>query len=185
MDLNFSEVQVTEKVSKPLIKGYTIQEVTITGVVMGKSKTGADQIEVGFINDAGEEHTEKMSVTAASMKYTMQKLKHMMTKVISEDEANKITSVESINSVLTGKKLRIKFGAREYRNQSGEVVTAATIGLPSFAEAPVEGKASGLRLSDKWDYNKIQEAPNLLDGVNTAPAAIMEIADPGSSEAPF
>lgn len=185
MNLNFSEVQVSEKVSKPLIKGFTIQEVTVTGVAMGQSKSGSEQIEVGFINEAGEEHTEKMSVTAASMKYTMQKLKHMLTKVISEEEANTVTSVDSINSVLTGKKLRIKFGAREYRNQSGDVVTAAAIGLPSFAEAVVEGKASGLRLSEKWDLNKIQEAPSLLDGVNTAPAAIMDMQDPGSSEAPF
>lgn len=163
MNLDFSAVEVTEKVSKPTIKAYTIQDVTISGVVEGKSKNGNDQIEIGFVNSVGEEHVEKMSLSAGAMKYTMMKIKHMMTKVISEDDANKVNTVEGINTVLTGQKMRIKFGSREFQDDSGNLRQAAQIGLPTFAEVIVEGRASGLKLNDKYDLKKLEKAPDLLN----------------------
>jgi hypothetical protein len=164
MNLDFSAVEVTEKVSKPVIAGYTIQEVTITGVVAGKSKNGNDQFEVGFINGAGEEHIEKMSMTGGAIKYSMIKLKHLMTKVVTDEEANQVTTIEGINQVLAGQKIRIKFGKREYLNTSGNLGNTAYIGLPTFAEKIVEGKASGLKLNEKYDYEKYEKPVDLLAG---------------------
>jgi hypothetical protein len=165
-NFNFSEVEVNEQVSKPRIKGFTIQEVMITGVVDSVAKSGGSQIEVGFINDAGEEHTERMSLSGGAKKYTMIKLKHMMTKVSNEDTVNQVKNTDDINKILSGKRMRIKFTAEEFMDKNNNIRTKASIGLPSFAESIIEGKATELSLDkdNKFDYKKYEKAPDLITG---------------------
>jgi hypothetical protein len=159
VDLKFSEVETPKEAKKSTkVKGFSIKNCTITGVIAGKTQTGNDLIEVGFVTSDGLEHTERMSLSGGAVKYTLQKLSTLASKIVAAEEVSKDMSVEQLNRLLTGKKVRIKFSAEEYVGTDGNTYTKAVIGLFGFCESidvPMEETKLVLDKDSKWDYKRL------------------------------
>lgn len=175
MELNFANVieesnnntQNTEN-KKTKIKGFTIDEVTITGVVVVKNDNGKEHIEIGFVNSSGAEHTEKLYMTEKSMKYDLLKLYSIAKCVLGADKVSKTMNIDQYNALLSGRIVRIKFSAEEYLGTDGNTYTKATIGLYDFVESISTSKSdTGLTLdiNNKYDYKRL---------TNTAAQATVE-----------
>lgn len=165
-------------------KFYTlpgVRRVIIKGWESGKSPNGIPFISVKLITPEAEE--AKMDVASDFQFYmsekaqakSMEKIKHIMTKVTTNDSLNKsVTSLEEfvtlLNSLSTNKEYRQKFTGQEYiQTSSGDKKTSANIGLPSFAEAvhpgaeypPVKDEDTKLVYdpNNEWDLKKLDIEP--------------------------
>lgn len=84
-------------------------------------------------------------ITEKSQSQSISKIKHIVTKVIKEEEfssksPNSIEEfVEHLNDISKGCSLRFKFAGEEYLNSNNEIKTKALLGFPPFAEAINEG----------------------------------------------
>jgi hypothetical protein len=103
---------------------------------------------------------------------TMEKIKHIATKVVKEEELNKATDVEALRDLLKGKSLRMKFTGEEYKNQNGEVKSRALIGLPPFAES----------ISDEAEYPAISDEETKLKFDDKNQYDFKKLAEEGSEE---
>jgi hypothetical protein len=166
---NFSEaeeIKVNESKPKRIKPG--IHEVEITGVRVGTTSTGLPRLEIGFINANGETHIEKFSLnskvnpgkTKSGLDITMSKIKHIGTKVVSEEEINNAKTPEQLNALLTGKKLRIKFCGEEFIGEKGKSIKTI-IGNGVFAES-LDTNPSKL----KFDENNIYDIRRIPDSQN-------------------
>jgi hypothetical protein len=158
---NFAEVQSSKEV-KAVIRPGVSENITIAGVSEGQTPNGKKIISVVFNNPEGAELTIDMSMEGGAPQYTMRKLKHLMTKVASEDIVNSATNVDAVNKILAGATLRMKFTGEEYVSQrDGKVYVKTVLGLPNFAEAMTTSKEmSALSYDPKSDYDlkKVNQA---------------------------
>lgn len=126
-----------------------VLNVQILGWSKGDSTAGSPYISVTLITElAAEEKPDaskefKFYMTDAAKSTSMKKIKHIMTKVATNDQINKDVEnldqfISLLNNLSSGKTLRIKFSGKEYEYE-GKVKTTAEIGLPTFAEANKNG----------------------------------------------
>ena len=108
-----------------------------------------------------------------SSEMSMKKVLHLATKVVKRTQIDAITanSVEEygalLHKLIVGKHLRLKFLGEEYVNSKNEVKVKPVLGLPSFAEAVMEGaeypvvmdNATKLTYDSTKDLFKIANAP--------------------------
>jgi hypothetical protein len=141
---DFKEVETNvsggsnQKFIYPGIKNHII----IGDVSQGASKSGTPFIEIEmYTKEGGKDSSKKFQfyTSEKAMKMSLEKIKHIATKVVTEEELNAATDIESLKDLLRGKALRMKFSGQEYVNKNGEVKENALIGLAPFAEAIEEG----------------------------------------------
>lgn len=179
--LNFAGVKSENgpKVIKPGIHENTL----ITGVVEGTTKNGKKTINIGFQTPDGATFTAECSMEGNAPQYTLSKLKHMMTKLVSEDVVDTLTTVEQVNKTLINKRLRMKFTGEEYLNKEGQVRIKTTLGLPEFAESMNVPKVdSGLI----FDSSRNSDIKRLQINSSTGnPSTSPAVAPAGSDDLPF
>jgi len=158
---NFSEVQGSKEV-KPVIRPGVSENITITSVTEELTQNQKRVIRVVFVNPEGAELTIDMSMEGGAPTYTMRKLKHLMTKVATEDVVNAATTVEDVNKILKGATLRMKFTGEEFvSNKDGKVYVKTVLGLPNFAEAMATSKemsALSYNPASEYDLKKVNQA---------------------------
>jgi hypothetical protein len=169
LSLNFGEVEGNREVTGangvPQITRISPgihDNITLTGVEEGTTPNGKGIIKVSFLSVDGSVFIAELSTEGGAVPYTLKKLKHMLTKVVDEDTANKTTTVEGVNKILTGQKFRLKVCGEEYVNNKGETRIKATLGLPNFAEsAGLEKEFSKLRFdpTNNYDIKRLPKAP--------------------------
>lgn len=158
--------------------------VVIKNVTEGKTPGGTPFIEFELYSKEGGPETSRKFQFYTSEKAiakSMEKIKHIATKVVTEEELNNAKSVEELRDLLKGKVLRMKFTGEEYQNTSGEIKSRALIGLAPFAEAVEEGAAhppvadedTKLKFDDKnpYDFKKLEVAPSETPSEDGAKAA--------------
>lgn len=141
---NFAEVKEsvgTGNSQKYIYPGIRHQ-VVIKNIKEDKTPSGTPFIELElYTKEGGPEASVKFpfytSEKAAAK--SMEKIKHIATKVVTEAELNAAKTVEDLKDLLKGKMLRMKFTGEEYKNKNGEIKEKALIGLAPFAEAIEEG----------------------------------------------
>jgi len=178
VNLNFSEVEQKEVKKSTKIKGFSIEDCTITGIIASKTQGGKDQIEVGFISTGGLEHTERMSLSSGAMKYTLQKLHTLASRCISPEDVSKDMSLDLFNKLLTGKKVRIKFSAEEFRGTDDNIYTRAVIGLWDFAEEiSVPRNETKLKLDkeSRYDYKPLEGSTTTTTPPKSASAMVDDL----------
>lgn len=122
-----------------------VRNVTINGWSAGTSAQGKPFVEVELTTveamKEGKENTSKkfqFYMSDSAQERSMQKIKHIVTKVTTADRITNQPDLNSfvsmLNNISKGKSLRIKFTGEEYE-YNGEIKEAARIGLPNFAEA--------------------------------------------------
>lgn len=175
MELNFNGV--VESTQKPKLQPG-IHEVEITGVTDGTSKNGQPTIEIGFVTTNGQyEHLEKMSANPvpsagkekSALDVALSKITHIATKVVTREELEAANSTDKLNTLLTGKTLRMKFIGEESEYNNSTYVNTK-IGFPTFAETIVEGEPTKLVFSkdNAWDYKPLAKMPTpTIPGVPT------------------
>lgn len=125
--------------------------VIIKDVGQGQTPNGTPFVSIEFFTKEGGPETAKefrfwMSERAKTI--SLQKLKHIATKVAKLDEVNAVKSLDEWRDLLKGRALRIQFNGEEYENANGEIKEKATIGLVPFAEA-IEDDAEYPAVSDE------------------------------------
>jgi hypothetical protein len=134
--LNLNNVPAdNERQVKPRFQPGIYENVIVSGIREGKTVNGKNIISVTFLGVNGEEITVDWSMEGGAVEYTTRKIKHMLTKVATEDQANSCTSLDQVARLLTGKPMRIKFVGSEYVNKENQVRVKTEIGLPNFAES--------------------------------------------------
>jgi hypothetical protein len=151
---NFSDVQAGSS-AKPSIKPGIHENVTLGSITSETTPNGKAVIRVPFSLDNGAELNIDMSMEGNAPQYTMRKLKHMMTKVVDENVVNSATTLQDINKILSGKKLRMKFTGEEYVSQrDGKVYVKTVLGLPNFAEPmTITSEMSALTYNPNIEYD--------------------------------
>jgi hypothetical protein len=96
----------------------------------------------------------------------------MGTKIVSEEEFNKITGPSDMATALVGKPVTLKFTGREYVNNEGATKTATDLGFLYFAE---RADANPSRLS--YDPNNEYDFKRLPNSGTTAAAPAETPAD--------
>jgi hypothetical protein len=151
---NFSDVQAGSSV-KPSIKPGVHENVTIGTISSETTPNGKSVVRVPFSLDNGADLNIDMSMEGNAPQYTMRKLKHLMTKVADETLVNSASTIQDINKILSGKKLRIKFTGEEYVSQrDGKVYVKTVLGLPNFAEPmTITPEMSALTYNPNIEYD--------------------------------
>jgi hypothetical protein len=173
----------TQKYIYPGIKHHVI----IKNVKTGKSANETPFIEIEMYTKEGGPDTSrsfKFYTSEKAVKMSMEKIKHIATKVATADEVNAAKDLEALRDLLKGKALRMKFVGREYRNSNNELKEAAEIGLAPFAEAIEEG-AEHAPVADEdtqltFDKDNEYDMVRLKESPESAPKQ-----SPGASSTPW
>lgn len=167
----------SEQVSKYIRGG--VHEVTIKGVKGEVNQNGTPMILIEMYlrsADSTASSTFRFPMSPNAEDSSLKKIRHIVTKV-AKDEAYlnaKGDSVEeygeSLNEILAGQSLRMKFTSEEYLKQDQTVGVRANIGLPNFAEAIQEGAEKPVvseadsklvySVNNKYDYKKLTVVPD-------------------------
>jgi len=176
---NFEKVE--EGADKGQGKGKYIypgiyHNVLIKNVKKGSSPNGTPFIEIEmYTKEGGPEAAKsfKFYTSEKAKPKSLEKIKHIATKVAKEDDVNKAKDLEALRDLLKGNALRMKFTGREYLNSSNERKEVAEIGLPPFAEAIQEGaeypvvedENTELKFdkNNEWDFKKLDEGEESPD----------------------
>lgn len=188
---NLSEVEEKSSGNGNLYIYPGIREVVINKWTHGKSANkGTPFIAVELTTVEGkaagnvEPRSFEFYVSEGAMKMSLSKIKHITTKITTEEKfasknpADLEEMVEHLNDLTRGETYRQKFTGEEYINSKGEVKEKATIGLPDFAEAIQEGAeypvvpASESKLTfdknNQYDFKKLpKDADATPNTVNT------------------
>jgi len=153
---NFKDIQ--ETTAKPRFTPGIFDGVIVRSVKDGLTANGKKVITVSLLGTKGEEFEANWSMEGAAPQYTMRKLKHMLTKVMpNEEEVNAITTTEQANKALQGKAFRFKFIGTEYVNRDNQVRVKTDIGLPSFCESmKVPANATSLSFDPNNAYDMVR-----------------------------
>jgi hypothetical protein len=156
MNFNFSAVNVNEG-PKRVVPG--IHKLTIGNLEFDPNNNSA--ILTLLDQKTGLSHREYMSFKEKAAEYSQIKLKHIGTKVLKEEDFNKLTTIEQVNAVLVGQTLRFKLSGRE-TEKDGKVYINAQLGFPPFCESlDVSDEDSKLTYDEnnKYDFAKLPEKP--------------------------
>lgn len=164
---NLSEVEEKTSGNGNLYIYPGIRDVVITKWTQGKSANkGTPFIAVNLVTVEGKKagnvdpRAFEFYMTEGAMKMSLSKIKHIVTKITTEEKfasknpADIEEMVEHLNDLTRGETLRMKFIGEEYENSNGEVKEAARIGLPEFAEAIQEGAAYPVVTETKLTFDK-------------------------------
>lgn len=125
---------------------YGVQEVTITGVGSKEAEgQSSPSVYVDFKELRGDKVLNvRFAFSEKAAKYSLRKLKHLLTKVVTEKEVaefdnREFTSVtelaKAFDEKLKNKSLRIKFNGKEVAATEGKSNWwKAQLGFPPFAE---------------------------------------------------
>jgi len=142
LKINFKGVENTTKGTR---LPFGINEVTITGIEFSKEDwEGTPYVAVTFVNDEGE-LTEKFYLSTAALP----RLKHLLVALEADESiiSGEVTE-KQLETITTGKKVRIKVTGREYKNSEGLVKVARQLDFSGFAEpVTVSKEDSKLRFS--------------------------------------
>ena len=152
------EKRVDTKYLKPGINLTTIG--TVEGIT---PEAGSPYIEMGFYKMEGDPEANtkvRFYMSEKGIAKSLEKIKHIATKVVKASEIDSITAdtVEdyglSLNKLLSGKSLRMKFIGEEYKNASQQIKVKTTVGLPAFAEAINEGAEYPITTDTKLKFSE-------------------------------
>lgn len=116
--------------------------VTIKNLSEGTSPNGTPFYEIEMYTKEGGPETAKafrMYLSEKARPYTLSNIKHIATKITTEEKLNAVKSFDDLRDLLKGESLRMMFYGEEYKNSNGEIKEKAVIGIPRFAEAIQEG----------------------------------------------
>ena len=144
-----------------------ISEVVIVKIEEGIMPYGNDipSLEMTFQEpDTKTIFTEKFDMSKeiadgkeeSSEDRNLRRIKHIGTKIVDEQTFNSIRNTQQLSAQLIGKKVRIKFSAREYVDKTDGTLKVATQ-LPNFFFAEsVTVVPTKLKYdpTNKWDYKK-------------------------------
>lgn len=154
---NFNEVKTST--SKPVIRPGVNEAIKIGTLTDELTVNGKKVIRVPFSNSEGAELNIDMSMEGNAPTYTLRKLKHMMTKIASEEVVNAATTLGDINKILSGQILRMKFTGEEFV-KDGKTYVRTTLGLPDFAE-PTSVPANQSKLTynpdNQYDLKRVNQ----------------------------
>lgn len=147
--MNFNTKNTKETSGSKWIAPGVENDVVIMNV-MGVAPEGERSpfIEFTFKKSTSEDDDNtktRFYMTEKSSEMSMKKILHLCTKVVKRAQIDALTanSVEEygalLNRLIAGKHLRLKFLGEEYINAKSEVKIKPVLGLPTFAEAIMEG----------------------------------------------
>lgn len=154
-----------------------VRDVVIVKVEEGTLPYGNNDPSVDITfqeTDSKATHTEKFSMSTeipedkekSTQDRNLERIKHIGTKIVDETTFNTIKNVNQLSALLVGKKVRIKFAAREYQDKEGNLRVATQLPNFFFAESitvtPTKLKYDP---TNKWDYKKLNGVTPSLNGV--------------------
>jgi hypothetical protein len=168
------------KIGGKFIRPGINENVVIAGFTGVTPTSGSPRLEIEFrLATSGEEDKTKVNfyMSEGAAKKSLSKIKHLATKVVTEDAFNAVEATDledlanKLNKLLKGKTVaEMKFIGEEYKNSNGELKVKATIGLPEFASA--NKGALKYDATSKWDFKKLEpsddDATPVADGVNNS-----------------
>ena len=173
----FNTSGIEEKVfeSKYITPG--ISDVTISGIEGSNGDGKSPYVMFNFTKmNTTQTASIKFFLSEAASKRSLEKIKHIATKVVTEEAINAVsgndaaTYAQNLSKLLVGKSLRIKFSGEEVQGKDGKNNWyKATIGLPSFAEK-LGTTPSKLKFdaNNNYDMKKLPVATDMssIGGVN-------------------
>lgn len=190
MSLDFTQVKVEEQKENQFptvkrLKPGIHENVTVTGVNESLTPRGKKQITIDFLGEDNESiFTANSSMEGGAVPYTLSKLKQILVQAVTEEEADKITSVEQMNQAITGKKFRLKVAGEEFVNQQSTISVKPVLPLKYFVESAALPKSdSRLRFNEVKDIKKALQATDGFTGQAVTPEFIAPKAAP--SDMPF
>ena len=156
-----------------------IHEVTIDSVTGGYSTTGTPKLTFKLYlkdGDSSKAQDFNIFISEKSEEMAYRKIKHIFTKVSTEENYNTVTGstieelAEQYDKILAGNSLRIKFTGEEYINSENKIKVRPGLGLPTFAEAIQPGSSFPVVASNEsklvydsnnqYDYKKVAAVPD-------------------------
>jgi hypothetical protein len=132
----------TQFVSKYIEPG--IHRVRINSIEGQEPEGRSPYIQITFEDKDSKTADIRFYMSEKAMPKSLEKIKHIGTKLVTEDELDGINADNlagygaALNKLLAGKGCRIKFTGEEVDGEKGRWWKAG-IGLPTFAEATKEG----------------------------------------------
>jgi hypothetical protein len=167
MNLNFNNVEVKEGPSyvQPGVSEFLITEIK-EGVMPFDDKVPCISIKVEDLENKSV-YVENFSMKTekspgkekAPYEWSLERIKHLGTKIISEDDFNSIQNVNQMSAKLVGSKVRLKFGAREYLSNDNVLKVVAKLPFSRFAESisiPKEKSSLKYDPKNKYDYESYE-----------------------------
>jgi hypothetical protein len=166
MEYNFNEVEVSEGLSyiTPGVVDCKIESIEDGVMPWGDN---IPSVEVTVESTTGATHTEKFNMSPIAKEgkrspqsWSIERLKSLGTKIVSEEEFNKCSSTSDIATALVGKSVRIKFVGREYEANDGSIKSATDFGFRWFAES-IDTNPSRLTYdpNNNWDFKRLPKSP--------------------------
>jgi hypothetical protein len=160
---------------------FGVHEVTIKEVIGTTTPNGNPVINVAmYLLNGNPDNANSFGFVlgGGAKEWSEKKLQHLATKIVTKDEYVAATGDtieeygEALNSLLSGKSVRIKFTGEERLKQDGSGITIrSNIGLPNFAEAIEEGGEYPVVLAkdtklvfdktNEYDYKKLIAMPDI------------------------
>ena len=177
----FSTKGVTDNGGKYI--PYGIHNVEITGVTSKEAEGSASaSVFIEFREKDGTKTlSERLPFSDKATVYSLRKIKHITTKVVTEAEIDAATAnVKSVgemakvlNKILTGKSLTVKFNGKEVAGSNGKSNWyKAQLGFPPFAET-IGTNPSTLK------FDALKDIKRLDGSASSAPAQqIKQNSDP-------
>lgn len=179
MSFNTKEIVEGGKYIRP-----GVNEVVLDSIEGCEPQGMGHYLSLKFRLPNSEDTTEvRLYMGEKSQDMSMSKLTHIATKMVTRNELNNISADDLIsygaklNKILSGKKVRMKFIAKEYRNAKGDVKVKPDIPLKYFAEAIIDGAeypavaTNQSQLSydptNQYDYIKLTDSPVTDDTIIT------------------
>lgn len=149
-------------------------KVVVKNLKEDKTPNGTPFIELElYTKEGGPENSTKFPLYTSekALKYTMERLKHIATAIVKEEDVNKAKNVEDLRDLIKGGVLRMKFHGEEYINKNGEVKEKATIPVTyPFAEAIEDGaekpaiadedtKLTDIDKNNQYEFKKVEVNP--------------------------
>lgn len=168
MNFNFTEVEtkegagiikpgITEVKVKAIEDGVFPFDENIKAVIMTFEDTTTGAIlKQEFSLEVKPDAEEGKSPHQMSM----QRIKHIGTKIVDEDTFNKIKNINELSATLVGKTLRLKITAKEYKDKEGNVRVRSQLPLYRFAESiniPANKTTLTYDPKNQWDYKVFAE----------------------------
>jgi len=130
MSIDFTDVPEATNEGASNGLSFGVHDTTMTGTLFGESAKGTPFVEITFVNEGGE-HLERFYTT----KNALPRLKYLLIKAGIEKEAlDKEIEEKQLEAMITGKKVRIRVGGREFKGKDGNVKIAKELSFAGFAE---------------------------------------------------
>ncbi len=170
VSFNLSDVEEAKaKFDDPLEPGtyaFVVTEIKYEAPEEKDGKTPAPYIAIRLDSKAGK-HEERFYMSDAAKERSLSNFKHFVRAVVNHDDeiVGKITTPAAANSLLAGKKVRIRLKGDEELSSNGNKFMRVGFSWPPFAEPIEVGKENSKLKAKKIKFLPVDAASSPDTGV--------------------